>query len=113
MKNLLSFSKGSQASHDEMLLVEKIRVQANRYAAGETAQLLIALVSHTKLNGPPRKISRLLDLAPVDYDSAVKAAFKRLQGDQAFNNLFHFIRATCEEVEAEIPRFPAALPYTP
>jgi hypothetical protein len=113
MKNLLSFSKGSMASQDETHMLEKIRALVERYATEDVAQMLVVLIAYTKINGPSRKLSKMLDMAPTDYAKDLAAATLRLREDQDFNRMFHFIRATCEEVEAEIPRFPAALPYTP
>lgn len=111
MKNLVPFSKGSLANHDEMHLLEKIRVLANRYAEGETASLLIVLTAYTKINGPARKLCRILDLTPVAYAQALAAATIRLREDQEFNALFHCIRSGAEDAEVTIPRFPASPPY--
>jgi hypothetical protein len=111
MKNLVSFSKGSQATPEEMHMLEKIRVLANLYATGDAVELLTVLTAYTKINGPARKISKLLDLTPADYARILTAASLRLREDHQFNNLFHFIRATADEVKIDIPRFPACPPH--
>jgi hypothetical protein len=113
MKNLLSFSKGSMANQDETHMLEKIRALVERYATEDVAQMLVVLIAYTKINGPSRKLSKMLDLSPNDYTKALTAATIRLREDQDFNKMFHFIRATAEDAKVTIPRFPAALPYTP
>jgi len=111
MKNLLAFSRGALANSDETHMVEKIRALADRYANGETADLLTVLVAYAKISGAPRKLSRILDMTPVEYAKALCAAGARLKSDREFNTLFHHIRATAEDAKVTIPRFPASPPY--
>lgn len=111
MKNLVAFSKGSQSTPEEIHMLEKIRVLTNLYATGDAVHLLTVLTAYTKINGPARKISKLLDLSPTDYAKTLAAATLRLREDEQFGNLFHFIRATADEVKIDIPRFPAAPPH--
>jgi hypothetical protein len=110
MKNLVPFSKGSQSTPEEMHMLEKIRVLANLYATGDAVELLTVLTAYTKINGPARKISKLLDLTPTDYARILTAATLRLRGDDQFRNLFHYIRFAADEVKIDVPRFPAAPP---